>query len=225
MNTKKFVVFDLDGTLIDTLSGITLALNRTLLECGYKKCDYTKEEVKHFIGGGARRLFRLGTQKDEIDEKEYSLYCKYYEYYQPVSECFPNVINVLHALKSKGYELFIFSNKPHELLLKLCELKFEKGLFTYIQGQEECYPPKPDVTALNKVLHMFNLDPKDGYYVGDSKFDVLTSRNANLKSVIYKGGYGFIDDILVTKPDYLFSDYNELKEIIKWHVAKNMFMD
>ena len=192
---KKFVVFDLDGTLIDTLEGITKSVNDTLSVLN-KKSDYTKSEIASFIGHGARRLFYLSYQGD-FTEDEFSLYLKYYEKDQYVSSLYPHVHEVLKELNKK-----LVSNK-------LSDIKLE-----FIQGQDKNYPPKPDVTLLRKILNSLNLDPKDGIYVGDSDVDTYTARNIGMPSIILSYGYGDKKLISESKPDYYIDDFRDIIKLI-----------
>lgn len=221
--TKKFVVFDLDGTLLDTVRGMQKALNKTLLDKGYLKHDFTYEEVKSFIGGGAKRMYCLATKEKEVNEEVFALYLKYYKLYQGESEFYPHVLSTISKLKEAGYTLIIYSNKPHEVLKDLSIKKNLNQYFDFIQGQDFAYPPKPDVTLLNKILSDFDLDPKDGYYVGDSRYDVLTGRNASLKTIILTYGYedANIFEKKEYKPDYIIDSFDKLEEIL-WLEAKNM---
>lgn len=209
---KKFVVFDLDGTLIDTLEGITCAINDTFLKL-HKNFHYSKEEVATFIGHGARRLFYLAN-KGEFEEDEFSLYLSFYEKDQYVSSLYPHVYETLKELNRLGVKILIFSNKPNEILQKLVANKLSDVDLLYIQGQDKNFPPKPDVTLLNKILTSFSLDPKDGIYVGDSDVDVLTARNSNMPSIILTYGYGNKELIKEAKPDYLIDDFKDIIKLI-----------
>lgn len=209
---KNFVVFDLDGTLIDTLTGLTEAVNLTLKEIN-KPYHYSKDEVKTFIGRGARRLFTLAT-KNNFSEDDFALYLKNYEKCQYISEPFEGVIGTLTYLKEKGYKLVIYSNKPNEILQKLIKNKLGMIEFDYIQGQDNNYPPKPDITLLNKIFSELNLKSEDGIYVGDSIVDLETAKNAKMECVIFSFGYGDQEEIKNAKPDYYFDKFVDLKEIL-----------
>ena len=215
---KNFVVFDLDGTLIDTLIGLTEAVNLTLKEIN-KPYYYSKEEVKSFIGRGARRLFTLAT-KNSFTDAEFDLYLKNYEKCQYISEPFNGAIETLTYLKEKGYKLIIYSNKPNDILQKLIKNKLGMIEFDYIQGQDNNFPPKPDITLLNKIFKELNLKSENGIYVGDSIVDLETAKNAKLESVIFSFGYGNQEEIKNAKPDYYFDEFENLKEIL-WVNKKN----
>ncbi len=212
---NKFIIFDLDGTLLDTLEGITEGLNLTLKELNISK-NYSKEEVKSFIGNGARRLLFLALKR-EFNESEYSLYLKNYEKTQYISPFFKDVLNTLIDLKNKGYILMINSNKPDEILQKLIKNKFnglEKTLFSDIKGQDSSIKRKPDPTYLNELINKLNLKKENGFYVGDSIVDILASKNLNIKSIIVSYGYGNQKEIIDNKPNYYIDEFKKVEEIV-----------
>lgn len=194
---KNFVVFDLDGTLIDTLNGLTKTSNDFLLKYNYPY-HYTKEEVKNFIGNGAKKLFLSIIKKTEFDEnseKEYQDFLKLYEKDQYNSEPFLNVIETLKRLKSQDKKLIIYSNKPNHILQKLISSKLSMINFDYIQGQDDNYPPKPDVQLLKLILNKLELVPINGLYVGDSYTDFLTSINIKMDMCFCEYGYAKKEDL------------------------------
>ncbi len=211
----KFVIFDLDGTLINTLKGIAIAVNKFLKFKNIDK-EYSDEEVKYFIGNGAELLFKRFMNGYEYNKDDYELFLKYYKDNQIYSEVYDNVDLTLKELKSRGYLIYILSNKPDELLRILIPNLFKDIEFDYIQGQDKNYKCKPDVTLLNeRIINKFNLDTNEGFYVGDSYVDVETGKNANLKTIFVTYGYGDKNEALMNKPDYVFDDFSELLGILK----------
>ena len=187
----------------------------TLKELNISK-NYSKEEVKSFIGNGARRLLFLALKR-EFNESEYSLYLKNYEKTQYISPFFKDVLNTLIDLKNKGYILMINSNKPDEILQKLIKNKFnglEKTLFSDIKGQDSSIKRKPDPTYLNELINKLNLKKENGFYVGDSIVDVLASKNLNIKSIIVSYGYGNQKEIIDNKPSYYIDEFKKVEEIV-----------
>ena len=213
---KKFVVLDLDGTLIDTLKGLTLASNIFLNKYNYP-FKYTNNEVKRFIGNGARKLFLSLVKKQEFNEKleeEYIEFLKIYEESQYTSEPYPNVRETLRRLNTRGVKLIIYSNKPNNILQKLIKEKLNEIKFLVIQGQDENYPPKPDITLLNKILTENNLNPLYGLYVGDSYTDYLTSINAHMDMCFCTYGYAKEEDINKIECIHI-RHFNEILNFIK----------
>lgn len=210
---NKFIIFDLDGTLIDTLEGIYVAINKTLEELNINKV-YTKEEVKGFIGNGVGKLFERALKRNYTSEEMDHLLINY-EKYQYVSKPFEGVIETLDYFKNNGYSLFIYSNKPEHLLQKLCEYSFDKSLFKFIKGEDKNFPRKPDNTFLKYLFKEYGLKSEEGYYVGDSYVDVLTAKNMNLRSIILSYGYGDLIETKKHNPDYIIDEFKRLKEIIR----------
>ena len=213
-----YIVFDLDGTLLDTLEGLTLAVNEALSELN-APYFYSKEEMKNFIGNGAHKLLTKALKRKPTEE-EFALFLKKYESCQYVSKAFPNVISTLKELENIGIKLIILSNKPDYILQKLIANNLKGIKFSYIQGQDFNYPPKPDVTLLNVILKKLDLIDKKGLFVGDSIVDVLTANNANLNSIILTYGYGKKEDLNNEKAIKLIDNFEEVKKYI-WHIKKN----
>lgn len=213
-----YIVFDLDGTLIDTLEGLTVAVNKTMEQLNFKY-NYSKEEVKTFIGRGAKRLLTLALKR-EFSEEEFKLFLHNYEAFQYVSKPFKNVIETLKILNAKNIPLIIYSNKPDEILQKLITASLKGINFLYIQGQDLNYPPKPDVTLLNKIIAKFNLFNKKGLYVGDSIVDIQTANNANMKCLILTYGYGKIEEMDKEENKTYIKDFKEILTYL-WLIKKN----
>ena len=212
---SKFIVFDLDGTLINTLYGIREALNETLKELNIP-LNYSLEETKTFIGNGAKVLFTKALKRDYSSE-EFDLFLKNYEKDQYISPVFPHVIETLKELKNRGYLLFCNSNKPDSILQKLMVNKFAKDidLFTDIIGDSTKFNRKPSPDYVNYIVEKFDLTKERSYYVGDSVVDLNTAKNSDLKSVIVSYGYGdndFKKDQYITK---VIDDFKELLDIAK----------
>ncbi|MFA6667397.1 MAG: HAD-IA family hydrolase [Bacilli bacterium] len=211
---KRFIIFDLDGTLIDTCGGITVAVNNTLKHFNYP-FTYLPSEVKYFLGHGARYLYSKATKKEEIDENEYNFFTVEYVKTQGVSKPYPSVKETLQKLYRKGYGLLIFSNKPNGALQFLIKDKLGDIPWLAVQGNVPEYPAKPNPTLLNKVISDLGLTGEEGYYVGDCYVDVETANNAKLKSIILKQGYGDYEGIYNYKPDYVIDDFKGLVSLFK----------
>ena len=210
---NKFVIFDLDGTLIDTCEGITKAVNNTLEHFNYPY-HYSKEEIIKFLGHGAIYLYKKATKKDDMSDEEFNYFTVEYVKTQNISSVYPFVKETLEKLYKKGYKLMVYSNKPNGALQFLIREKLPSIRFLIVQGNVPEYPAKPDPTLLNKILKDNKLDTIDGYYVGDSIVDLETARNTNLKSVILTYGYGDYKDIKAHNPDYMINSFDKLLDIL-----------
>ncbi len=210
---NHFLVFDLDGTLIDTLPFIHLASLKYLKDYGYNY-TYTKDEVKSFIGRGARNLFAKLIKNDDFCDAEYATFLSYYQKEQNQSKIYKGVVETLKILE-KEYELIIYSNKPDVLLQPLIKNKFNDINFLFIQGQDDKYPLKPDPTLLEFILKKHGFSKDFGFFIGDSDVDVALANNANIRSIAVTYGYGDINKIINLKPTYLIDSFKEINNILK----------
>lgn len=214
----KCVIFDLDGTLIDSLQGILDACNDTFDQLGLN-IHKGIEEAKYFIGAGATvfakramegKLIPPGKEQEIMD-----LFLKNYERTQVISaKPFPGIIDFLTKLKAKGYKLCIASNKPQKLLKPIVKQLFGDDLFDIAYGQFPNAPEKPDPYIVNKIIDTLNVNKADCVYVGDSEYDVETAINSGLESIIVKYGYGFYDKPWIKKATYTVDSVNELNELL-----------
>lgn len=209
----KFIVFDLDGTLINTLPGIYNA-SAEFLKLNNYEYTYTQDEIRSFIGKGARILFKKITKKDTIDEIQYKEFLDIYLKEQKNSLPYENVYEILKNLAESGYLLLIYSNKPDELLQNIVSSFFKDIDFLVVKGANNDFPLKPDPTYLRYIINRFNLG-ENGYYVGDSEVDVELGKNANLKTIILKYGYGDFSKIIHLKPNYVIERFDEILEVVK----------
>lgn len=193
---KKFVIFDFDGTLLDTLKGLTNASNLLMERFNYPY-RYTYDDVKEFIGNGARKLFLRLTHRSEFDEElenQYQVFLKYYEETQYVSPPFNGVIKTLKKLNKMDIKIIIYSNKPDDILNKIVDASLKNIKILKTQGFIEGYKAKPDVTLLNKILLENGLNPYEGIYVGDSYTDYLTAMNLHMDMILLTYGYCHKED-------------------------------
>ena len=212
-----YVIFDFDGTLADTLPGIEKALNITAKKMNINK-EFTKDETKNLIGGGAKRLFLRAFNFSELNDKDLSLYNLFMdEYYkQQISNfvVYKNVLDVLKVLQENNINLIVYSNKPEEILNKCISNKFQNIKFLKVVGNNLSLPPKPDTTYFMKIVDELKIDLTRSIYVGDSIYDLEFANNLKIDCVICDYGYGNYVDIKNKKPKYLISNFNELLRII-----------
>ncbi|MGJ8695937.1 MAG: HAD family hydrolase [Verrucomicrobiaceae bacterium] len=186
------VLFDLDGTLVDSLPGITLALNRALEEQGLP--PYSQKEVTGFIGNGAAALAdkALGDRKDELGPLILAGFQNHYQDTWPTGTLiFPGIPELLKTLKQAGFTLGVLSNKPHPFTVQIIEELFDASLFDGIYGHQDSFPKKPDPAKSLQIASDWNVSPHEIAYVGDSDVDLATAQNAGMQPFIVNWGYGF----------------------------------
>lgn len=164
------ILFDLDGTLLNTLDDLMDAVNHTMEVFGYPR--HSREEVRRFVGNGAGRLLRLSVPQGQDWQEPLAAFQSYYrEHCQIKTAPYPGIMEALYALKK--YPIAIVSNKPDAAVKKLCAQYFP-GI--YAQGEHPGCPRKPSPDMVRIAMEHIGVDRC--IYVGDSEVDVLTAHNA-----------------------------------------------
>lgn len=193
-NNFQCVIFDLDGTLINTAPDVRLALNHTLLN--YGQCEMTTSEIYALLGGGVRMLIEKAFAKNNLsisaEEIEKAIAC-YLEYYKanPVVETkiYPGVIEVLNTLKSAGIRLGICTNKPSVMTsLVLNKLEMDH-FFAAVLAGDEVRKPKPDGDHIHELLKKMGTADCLTAMVGDSEIDKASAENAGIPFIGVRYGY------------------------------------
>lgn len=215
----RAVVFDLDGTLVDTLGDILTALNRVMDEEGLRAIAYG--EGRLMVGGGARRLVEQalaeaggGADTARVD----ACYARFLDYYLAApaieSRPFAGVTEVLARLAAAGHLFGVCTNKPHEITLRLLDaLDLARFFGAAVLGGDALSVRKPDAAHLLAVLGQLGATPERALMVGDSETDVATARNAGVPVAVVDFGY-------TAKPaaelgaDAVISSFDELPGVI-----------
>lgn len=196
MNLKKFelIIFDLDGTLVDSAKDIMIANNKTLEKFGYKPISF--KNVKHIIGQGIRvNIIRsLKMQNVKINKKkENEMYNFFFSFYKKnlyvESKIYSGLNSFLKNLKKQGYKLAVCSNKL-EVLTKIV-LKKTKLLkyFDFVAGGDTFAHRKPHPSVLNNVIKNFKINKNNVLFIGDSEHDYHSALNSNIKFCLKTKGF------------------------------------
>lgn len=210
----KACIFDLDGTLTNTLESMTYSVNLTLEEMGLSKI--TKDQCRLFVGNGARVLIEKSlkaagdTDASRIEEGM-EIYGRIFDrnctYHVTPYEGIPEM---LKALKDKGIQLAVLSNKPDRQTVKVVKAIFGEELFDYAQGQKDGIRRKPEPDGVWYLMEQMHVSKEECLYIGDSEVDAATGRNAGLKTIGVLWGFrdrktletAGVDD-LIDRPDEL----------------------
>lgn len=188
---NKAVIFDLDGTLLDSIQDIADNINAMLMQFGYPQRRV--DEIMQFIGNGARNLVKRSLPDtatgQEIDQRlEY--YNKIYtESGCPLTKLFDGVKEVVETLKERGYKIAILTNKPQLATDRIYQRYMSELSIDLVVGQRDGVKIKPDPASALKILSEFSVEPKNAYFVGDGETDVLTAINGKMQSVAVLWGY------------------------------------
>ena len=219
----KTVIFDLDGTILDTLKDLKNAVNHALKF--YNLPEKSLEFVRMAIGNGTQVLIRRCTPEDLDDDKRklvFTCFKNYYlEHFADFTKPYDGIKEMLTDLKGKCI-LAVVSNKDHDLTQKLMEKEFP-NLFDIVQGSYIDQPKKPDPYLINKIIKEKELSKKDCLYIGDTNVDKESADNANLKYRLVSYGYRNKDELEKMCPkDTPISSVKELHDYILMWVNSNL---
>lgn len=190
---KTLCVFDLDGTLLDTIQDLSTACNLALKGQGYG-FSYTAEEYKYLVGNGTRVLCeRMLKNQNPTAKQVDALYEAFKEQYavHAMDETRPyeGIVQMLAALKKQGVKCAVLSNKPHAFTTQLIAQYFENGTFACVYGQRDNIPRKPDPQALHQLMQELDVSGQQVLYAGDSGVDMQTGKNAGVYTVGVSWGF------------------------------------
>lgn len=213
-------IFDLDGTLADTLQGIIYSIDQVLQLTGYPRHD----DYTYFIGHGLRKLAEntLPTvaRQLEVIENNYQLLLKLYaENYQRGLRLYDGIEETLDQVVMANIRLAVNTNKAHELAVPIINQYFGKWPFEMVVGAG-CQPIKPNPFGVNQILAGLSgenhlLEREKVLYIGDSEVDIWTAEQAGVDVAACCWGFRTRQDLVVLKPTYLLTEPKQLLELIK----------
>lgn len=210
------VIFDLDGTLLDTLDDLTDSVNYAMKSMGWPLRE--KKDVRFFLGNGIRRLMELSSP-DGISEEEFEkAFAKFKEYYgehnQDKTAPYKGVVNAMAHFKEQGIKMAIVSNKVHSAVLALRD-KF----FPYVEvaiGDAPGMARKPEPDSCYKALELLGSTKEESVYIGDSEVDLLTAKNSGLDCITVLWGFRDKDYLMEQGATTFVETPEELeKEVLK----------
>ncbi len=216
----RLCIFDLDGTLTDTLDSLTYSVNLTLEEMGYPALERSK--CRAFVGNGSRVLIEKALKASgdttlsrieegmEVYDRVFDANCTYHV------TPYDGIVELLQALKEKGMKLTVLSNKPHRQAVHVVEEVFGREMFDWVQGQQEGIPRKPDPYAAIQIAEKFGVKPEECVYIGDSEVDVATGTAARMKTLGVTWGFRSVEQlkeagatILLDRPVQILEEINK----------------
>lgn len=216
---KKMVVFDLDGTLLNTLRDINSALNYGLSL--YSIPPLSLIETRSLIGRGLRNATESAVQKSGviIEEEElalmYEMIISYYNNHpSPYSSFYLGIEELLKRIEDNGIKMAILSNKKDEIVQKIVKEKLSSFTFSSVLGQSNRFPLKPNPTSLFYIIEKENLKKEDVVYIGDSEVDYALSKNANVDSIIVSYGFRNREELEKSGIENIVDSALEIEEIL-----------
>ncbi len=215
---KKAVIFDLDGTLTDSLESIKVSADKAIGEFGFG--PYTKEQYKYFVGDGAdtlieRCLVAGGDKGLAYFDRAFVEYQKIFQEY-----CMYRVVpydgikELLAALKERGIKIAVLSNKPHERTKDVIYTLFGEGYFDVVQGQIAGMEKKPSPAGVFRILKQLELTAEDVLYLGDTGTDMQTGKSAGAVTIGALWGFREREELLENHADYVIEKPLELLQYV-----------
>lgn len=213
----KAAIFDMDGTILDTIEDLTNAINHALAHFGYQK-TCTTEEAKGFFCNGARHavasaLQAAGAPTDDAYIDEVLAYYKpYYAAHSDIQTGpYPGITDLMQRLAAAGIKTAVVSNKPDPAVQKLCEVYFP-GMFDFSLGERAGVPRKPAPDMIKICLKELQVSEAEAVYIGDSEVDVQTAKGSGLACIGVD--WGFRKRKALTGADTIVSSCDALAEAI-----------
>lgn len=205
-------IFDLDGTLLDTLPDLTLLANRILRDVGYP--ERTEKEILSFVGNGVRRLMYQALPSDAPEDVIERAMCIWNDHFQEYFEHtfpYPGITDVLHELRMRGCRIGVVSNKLQAGVDQIVSVRLP-GMVDDMLGESPAVPRKPDPTGINMMMAGLGSTPERTVYVGDSLGDMRAAKAAHTFAVAVSWGYndaqtfaqeGVAPDLIIDTPQEL----------------------
>ena len=217
---KKLLIFDLDGTLINSIPDLTAAINKTLSH--FNLNSFTIEEVTPFIGNGAKMLVKRAFETSSnhtIEVKALEEALDYFKnvYQENVCEhtfLYPGVKETLQELKNRGYTLAICTNKPYRFVEPILEKLEIKAFFALWLGEESLAEKKPNPMPLLHLARELKASPEECLMIGDSKNDIVAAKNASMDSIGLSYGYNYNENIKDYNPELVLDNFKHLLKIL-----------
>ena len=209
------IIFDLDGTLINSLPGIANSLNASLEQLQLP--THSIEDIRGFIGSGSRTLCERAAKSADsatIDQIEAAFKIHYQQLWKSGTEIYPGILELLETL-APAHELSILSNKPHPFTLEIITQLFPENTFHTILGQREGIQKKPDPKGIYEILDQSNQPNQAAYLIGDSIIDLQTASNASIGSIAVTWGFEDHEQLQSETPTHTVHSVTELKELLQ----------
>lgn len=217
MGKYKAVIFDLDGTLVDSLTDLANAVNKGLENAGLPIHDVSA--YKNFIGNGREVLIKraMGFSAENeriyaivhsIFDEEYKIHCN------DNTRSYDGCDELLKKLCNNNIKIGVLSNKPDEFVAGILSKVYPQVKFDFAWGKKKDLPPKPDGTSLEKMLELMNLSKNECLYIGDSDVDVFTARNAGVDMLGVEWGFRSKQELLNAGAKFVANKADEIWEYI-----------
>ena len=214
---KKNIVFDLDGTLLNTLEDIAISANFALVTLGFEAQE--SEKYRYFVGEGVFKLFEnifaSNPQSPELIQHAVSLFESHYaKQFNQNTKLYEGISKMLSFLQKKGYKMAILSNKP-DSFVKMCVFKYlNKWQWEVVYGARENIPRKPDPQGAYDIAKALHVSPQECFYLGDTMIDMQTAKNAGMIALGALWGFREEAELKEHGADYLLKNPSDVIKLL-----------
>ncbi len=216
MNTQA-VIFDLDGTLLNTIDDLADSMNQILRKEGFP--EHSREQYNYFVGNGQRKLIERSLPESECSEENILKYMKqwkdiYKESCTVKTKLYPGIADMLLKLKELRIPIAILSNKPHDEVMKVVLHYLDEKQFSAISGQKNHIPHKPAPDGVFIILEELKALPEFCLFVGDTPVDIETAAASGMKSVGVSWGFRPVNELKEAGADYMIESPDQLISLL-----------
>ena len=215
MNNKA-IIFDLDGTLIDSLEDIAVCMNQVLKELNLP--SHKIEDYKYFVGGGISILVENALDKNTSEEIKELVTEKFKVVYDQKlhakTKPYEGIYELLDELEKLDFKIGILSNKPHEFTIEYARNLFSKYNMQEVHGQKKEIPKKPNPIAAINIANAFETPCENVYFVGDTMVDMQTAKNAGMKAIGVLWGFRDEEELSNNGADFLVKHPLDILDIV-----------
>lgn len=222
LNNYHTIVFDLDGTLVDSVPDLTLGLNHALVTLNFP--EVSQEDVRGWVGNGSLKLIERALahfnehNPGQISAVHKQFLTSYKLFLCEQSTLYPGVMALLKGLHEQEKTLVLMTNKPIQFVPQLLgHLKID-DVFSLVLGGDSLSEKKPHPLPLLHVLETFNNTPEQCLMVGDSRSDIVCAQQAGVDSVALLQGYNQGVDLAALQPTHVFDDINSLHKSLSYNI-------
>ena len=213
--SKKLLIFDLDGTLLNTIGDLAACCNYMLSLRGLEQHSYS--DYCGFVGNGVKRLVERALPEylrtpEFVDAARKDFVEYYYEHIDDYTMPYIGIVELVAALAAKGVKLAVASNKFHSGTVKLVEKFFEGVEFASVYGHRDGFPLKPDPAVLQQIMEQCDVAPEDTYMIGDSGVDMQTALAAGVHAVGVSWGFRSREELAECGAEFIADTTAELMD-------------
>ena len=213
----KCVIFDLDGTLVDTVDDLGFACDHLLRQMGVTP-KWTKDDYKSFVGNGARLLVKRAfgnlLSDAELDEQYELFKIKYGEIKLDHAYIYEGISEVVKSLREKGIKLAVCTNKPNTAAVGMVEHFFGSDVFEIVRGAHDGIPKKPDPTAALEIAKALRVSPDECVWIGDSAVDIESAEKFGCECIAVTWGFRSRNSLIECDPDYIIDEQKDILKIL-----------